>query len=55
MFDTACVQPLCRHPFDSAKWGRICRYLTREGYLDKKRMVDPLEACKEDLLVVINQ
>ncbi|CAD6336477.1 unnamed protein product [Miscanthus lutarioriparius] len=40
------------HPFDSAKWGRICRYLTREGYLDKKRMVEPLEASKEDLLVV---
>ncbi|AQL04110.1 Histone deacetylase 11 [Zea mays] len=40
------------HPFESAKWGRICRYLTREGYLDKKQMVEPLEACKEDLLVV---
>ncbi|KAJ1259653.1 hypothetical protein BS78_10G172400 [Paspalum vaginatum] len=40
------------HPFDSAKWGRICRYLAREGYLDKKRVVEPLEACKEDLLVV---
>lgn len=52
VFDTACV---CRHPFESAKWGRICRYLTREGYLDKKQMVEPLEACKEDLLVVINQ
>ncbi|CAN6220997.1 unnamed protein product [Urochloa humidicola] len=40
------------HPFDSAKWGRICRYLTREGHLDKKQLVEPLEACKEDLLVV---
>ncbi|OEL30390.1 Histone deacetylase 2 [Dichanthelium oligosanthes] len=40
------------HPFDSAKWGRICRYLTREGHLEKKRVVEPLEACKEDLLVV---
>ncbi|CAN6207427.1 unnamed protein product [Urochloa humidicola] len=40
------------HPFDSAKWGRICRYLTREGHLEKKRLVEPLEACKEDLLVV---
>ncbi|XP_004966046.1 histone deacetylase 2 isoform X1 [Setaria italica] len=44
--------PLCRHPFDSAKWGRICRYLTREGHLEKKQVVEPLEACKEDLLVV---
>ncbi|RCV22622.1 hypothetical protein SETIT_4G235100v2 [Setaria italica] len=40
------------HPFDSAKWGRICRYLTREGHLEKKQVVEPLEACKEDLLVV---
>nr|CAB3503120.1 unnamed protein product [Digitaria exilis] len=40
------------HPFDSAKWGRICRYLTREGHLEKQRVVEPLEACKEDLLVV---
>ncbi|WVZ79666.1 hypothetical protein U9M48_027220 [Paspalum notatum var. saurae] len=40
------------HPFDSAKWGRICRYLAREGHLDKKRVVEPLEASKDDLLVV---
>ncbi|KAL6603906.1 hypothetical protein ACP70R_044267 [Stipagrostis hirtigluma subsp. patula] len=40
------------HPFDSAKWGRICKYLTREGHLEKRRLVDPLEASKEDLLVV---
>ncbi|PAN23617.1 hypothetical protein PAHAL_4G105200 [Panicum hallii] len=40
------------HPFESAKWGRICRYLTREGHLEKKKLVEPLEACKEDLLVV---
>jgi len=52
-----CVLTLraCRHPFDSAKWGRICRYLAREGHLDKKRVVEPLEASKDDLLVVINQ
>ncbi|KAG2612432.1 hypothetical protein PVAP13_4KG281260 [Panicum virgatum] len=40
------------HPFESAKWGRICRYLTREGHLEKRKLVEPLEACKEDLLVV---
>ncbi|GJN38680.1 hypothetical protein PR202_gb27745 [Eleusine coracana subsp. coracana] len=40
------------HPFDSAKWGRICKYLTKEGHLQKTRVVEPLEASKEDLLVV---
>ncbi|TVU07939.1 hypothetical protein EJB05_41317 [Eragrostis curvula] len=40
------------HPFDSAKWGRICKFLTKEGYLQKNRVVEPLEATKEDLLVV---
>jgi hypothetical protein len=44
---------LCRHPFDSSKWGRICKYLTKEGYLQKNRVVEPLEATKEDLLVVM--
>uniref|UniRef100_A0ACD5WY77 Uncharacterized protein n=1 Tax=Avena sativa TaxID=4498 RepID=A0ACD5WY77_AVESA len=40
------------HPFDSSKWGRICRFLTREGHLEKNRVIEPLEASKEDLLVV---
>ncbi|KAL0311884.1 UNVERIFIED_CONTAM: K(+) efflux antiporter 6 [Sesamum radiatum] len=40
------------HPFDSSKWGRICRFLIAEGLLDKKHIVEPLEAKKEDLLVV---
>ncbi|XP_062210663.1 histone deacetylase 2 isoform X2 [Phragmites australis] len=40
------------HPFDSSKWGRICKFLTKEGYLAKCRVVEPLEASKEDLLVV---
>ncbi|MBA0574314.1 hypothetical protein Golob_001529, partial [Gossypium lobatum] len=40
------------HPFDSSKWGRICRFLMSEGYLEKKSIVDPLEASREDLLVV---
>ncbi|KAG8375661.1 hypothetical protein BUALT_Bualt10G0123500 [Buddleja alternifolia] len=40
------------HPFDSSKWGRICRFLITEGLLDKKRIVEPLEAKREDLLVV---
>jgi hypothetical protein len=43
---------LCRHPFDSSKWGRICRFLTGEGHLEKSRVIEPLEASKEDLLVV---
>lgn len=40
------------HPFDSSKWGRICNFLTNEGVLDKNKIVEPLEASKEDLLVV---
>lgn len=40
------------HPFDSSKWGRICRFLIAEGLLDKKHLVEPLEANREDLLVV---
>ncbi|XP_059657071.1 histone deacetylase 2 isoform X4 [Cornus florida] len=40
------------HPFDSSKWGRICRFLIVEGVLDKKQIVEPLEATKDDLLVV---
>ncbi|XP_050219202.1 histone deacetylase 2 isoform X2 [Mercurialis annua] len=40
------------HPFDSSKWGRVCRFLTTEGVLDKNCIVEPLEASKDDLLVV---
>ncbi|XP_078439336.1 histone deacetylase 2 isoform X1 [Wolffia australiana] len=40
------------HPFDSSKWGRICQFLISEGILDKDRIVEPLEASREDLLVV---
>ncbi|PKA63644.1 Histone deacetylase 2 [Apostasia shenzhenica] len=40
------------HPFDSSKWGRICQFLTKEGALDKNKIVEPLEASKDDLLVV---
>ncbi|KAJ1442787.1 Ureohydrolase domain superfamily [Sesbania bispinosa] len=40
------------HPFDSSKWGRICRFLVSFGILDKKCVVEPLEASKDDLLVV---
>lgn len=44
---------LCRHPFDSSKWGRICRFLISDGVLEKLCVVEPLEASKEDLLVVL--
>ncbi len=44
---------VCRHPFDSSKWGRIERFLVEDGLLDHKRVVEPVEATKEDLLVVI--
>ncbi|XP_061374721.1 histone deacetylase 2 isoform X2 [Gastrolobium bilobum] len=40
------------HPFDSSKWGRICRFLVSFGVLDRKCIVEPLEASNDDLLVV---
>ncbi|XP_059592120.1 histone deacetylase 2 isoform X2 [Vitis vinifera] len=40
------------HPFDSSKWGRICRFLILDGALEKNHIVEPLEASKDDLLVV---
>ncbi|KAK2645843.1 hypothetical protein Ddye_021038 [Dipteronia dyeriana] len=40
------------HPFDSSKWGCICQFLNLDGVLDKKCIVEPLEASTEDLLVV---
>ncbi|KAF7830475.1 histone deacetylase 2 [Senna tora] len=40
------------HPFDSSKWGRICQLLISFGMLDKNCIVEPLEASKDDLLVV---
>ncbi|KAK3156380.1 hypothetical protein QOZ80_2AG0106560 [Eleusine coracana subsp. coracana] len=41
-----------QHPFDSSKWGRVCNFLVETGLLQKDRMVEPLEASEEDLLVV---
>ncbi|PWA76379.1 histone deacetylase 2 [Artemisia annua] len=43
------------HPFDSSKWGRICQFLVENGVLDRERIVEPLEATKDDLLVVHTQ
>ncbi|KAF3447521.1 hypothetical protein FNV43_RR12707 [Rhamnella rubrinervis] len=40
------------HPFDSSKWGRICGFLIMDGALDNNCIVEPLEASKNDLLVV---
>eukprot|EP00268_Persea_americana_P029652 TRINITY_DN2866_c0_g1_i9.p1 TRINITY_DN2866_c0_g1~~TRINITY_DN2866_c0_g1_i9.p1 ORF type:complete len:371 (+),score=63.72 TRINITY_DN2866_c0_g1_i9:72-1115(+) len=40
------------HPFDSSKWGRICRFLITKGILDKNSIVEPIEASQDDLLVV---
>ncbi|XP_031489298.1 histone deacetylase 2 [Nymphaea colorata] len=40
------------HPFDSSKWGRICEFLISEGILNKNQIVEPVEASKDDLLVV---
>ncbi|KAI4316533.1 hypothetical protein L6164_024510 [Bauhinia variegata] len=40
------------HPFDSSKWGRICRFLISIGILHKNSIIEPLEASKDDLLVV---
>ncbi|KAI3936708.1 hypothetical protein MKX01_034137 [Papaver californicum] len=40
------------HPFDSSKWGRICQFLIKDGLLERSRIVEPLEASNDDLLVV---
>ncbi|XP_023635959.1 histone deacetylase 2 [Capsella rubella] len=40
------------HPFDSTKWGRVCKFLVSDGFLEEKSIVEPLEASKTDLLVV---
>jgi histone deacetylase 11 len=41
------------HPFDSSKWGRVCKFLVSDGFLEEKAIVEPLEASKIDLLVVL--
>ncbi|KAL9254133.1 Histone deacetylase 2-like protein [Drosera capensis] len=46
---------LIRHPFDSSKWGRICQFLISAKLLDKKHLVEPVEASTDDLLVVHTQ
>ncbi|KAM5583370.1 hypothetical protein ABKV19_003326 [Rosa sericea] len=38
------------HPFDSAKWGRVCRFLSMDDVVDKNCIVEPKEAAKEDLV-----
>ncbi|EFJ15307.1 hypothetical protein SELMODRAFT_180494 [Selaginella moellendorffii] len=40
------------HPFDSSKWGRVCELLIQKGELESRRIMEPGEATKEDLLVV---
>ncbi|PRQ30812.1 putative histone deacetylase [Rosa chinensis] len=40
-----------RHPFDSAKWDRVCRFLSMDDVVDKNCIVEPKEATKEDLVV----
>ncbi|KAK4366278.1 hypothetical protein RND71_014158 [Anisodus tanguticus] len=52
MDSVACMYQFIQHPFDSSKWGRICRFLTKEGIMDQKHVVEPVEATKDDLLVV---
>jgi hypothetical protein len=42
----------CRHPFDSAKWGRVRNFLVDAGLLQNDRIVEPLEASEDDLLAV---
>ncbi|KAL6630093.1 hypothetical protein ACP70R_029858 [Stipagrostis hirtigluma subsp. patula] len=41
-----------QHPFDSSKWGRVCGFLVDAGLLQNDRIVEPLEASEDDLLVV---
>jgi len=40
------------HPFDASKWGRIKKFLADDGVLSPKCIVEPVEATKDDLLVV---
>lgn len=44
---------MCRHPFDSTKWRRVCKFLVSDGFLEEKSIVEPLEASNSDLLVVL--
>ncbi|KAG2649565.1 hypothetical protein PVAP13_1NG116400 [Panicum virgatum] len=41
-----------QHPFDSSKWGRVRSFLEDAGLLQSDRIVEPLEASEDDLLVV---
>jgi len=41
-----------QHPFDSAKWGRVRNFLVDAGLLQNDRIIEPLEASEDDLLVV---
>ncbi|XP_025809462.1 histone deacetylase 2-like isoform X3 [Panicum hallii] len=41
-----------QHPFDSSKWGRVRNSLEDAGLLQSDRIVEPLEASEDDLLVV---
>ncbi|XP_066325288.1 histone deacetylase 2-like isoform X2 [Miscanthus floridulus] len=41
-----------QHPFDSAKWGRVRNFLVDAGLLQDDRIIEPLEASEDDLLVV---
>ncbi|KAJ8927171.1 hypothetical protein NQ314_020447 [Rhamnusium bicolor] len=40
------------HPFDARKWRNIYKYLKESGLINKKTVVVPNEATKEDLLMV---
>lgn len=55
MIGHACLTNSCRHPFDSSKWGRVRNFLEGAGILHNDRIVEPLDASEDDLLVVRNK
>ncbi|XP_024378461.1 histone deacetylase 2 isoform X1 [Physcomitrium patens] len=40
------------HPFDASKWSHVQNFLSDDGVLKQKRIVEPVEATRDDLLVV---
>uniref|UniRef100_A0A914CPU7 Histone deacetylase domain-containing protein n=1 Tax=Acrobeloides nanus TaxID=290746 RepID=A0A914CPU7_9BILA len=40
------------HPFDSKKWGNVFHFLKEAGMLAEDSVIEPIEATREDLLVV---
>lgn len=40
------------HPFDSTKWARVCAFLKDADVVKDEELVEPVEACEADLMLV---